>query len=298
MKPLIKKIIFNNTIKGIFKTPPITYRVCSSVTVVSMVSEDTLAMYLVAIKSFMKFFGYGTIEAINDGTLKEPHINILKQHIPHIVITLARDIETHGCPCYISWKRLFRIQELAKSSYVIQLDTDTISLGPLCEVNERVKKNKGFLIGSKRWGIPVDVQYLNDIVSQWNSHHVQARAEKQFKKMIFFEDGTKYLRACAGFAGYPKNFASIETIKDLSQEIESYIGEDWKKWGSEQTATLCLISKTKTASILPWPYYQNFKFPICNEHLESMNFIHFIGTNRYDGNTYNNLIKKFINSYK
>ncbi len=290
--------MFNNSIKGIFQTPPVTYRICSSVTIVSMVSNDTLAMYLVAIKSFMKFFGYGTIEVINDGTLSESQLNVLKRHVPNIVITLAKNIDTHDCPCYISWKRLFRIQELSTSSYVIQLDTDTISLGPLCEVNERVKSNRGFLIGSERWGIPVDVQYLHDITSQWDSKHVQARSEQIFHKISFFEDGTKYIRACAGFAGYPQNFASVATIKSLSQEIEAHIGEDWKKWGSEQTATLCLISKTKTASILPWPYYQNFKFPKCNEHLESMNFIHFIGTNRYDGNVYNNFIKNFIKSYE
>lgn len=294
----IKKSIFNKSVVKVFDTPPMSYRVCSSVTIVSMVSADTVAMYLVAIKSFMFFFGYGKIEVINDGTLKDEHIEILKHHIPNITISTASEVNTHGCPNYISWRRLFRIQEISQASYVIQLDSDTISLGPLYEVNERVKENKGFLIGSKRWGKPVDVQFLHDIVSQWNNSHVQSCAEENFNKMKFFEDGTKYIRACAGFAGYPKNFASIEDIKNLSDEIENHIGQTWHKWGSEQTATLCLISKTKNASILPWPYYQNFKFPLSRENIKSMNFIHFIGTNRYDGNVYRKLVHEFLSARK
>lgn len=67
----------------------------------------------------------------------------------------------------------------------------------------------------------------------------------EFRLLIFFKDGTKYLRGCAGFAGYPKNFATIEDIRSLSASIESHVGDDWMKWGSEQTATLCLILKQK-----------------------------------------------------
>ena len=112
-------------------------------------------------KSFMKNFGYGNIEVINDGSLTEGDINVLHDHIPGVNISDSSMIDTLNCPSYISWKRLFRAQQLAESSYVIQLDSDTLSLGPLVDVHNHVQSNTGFLTGSKRWNGPVDVEFLD-----------------------------------------------------------------------------------------------------------------------------------------
>jgi len=288
------KLKFARVARQVRNTPPIRYRKSRDVSILSMVSSDTVDMYLLAIKSFMRQFGYGSIEVVNDGTLTKSDINILAEHVPEINISNADNINTHNCPSYVSWKRLFKAQELAKFSYVIQLDSDTLSLGPLVDVHNHVQNNTGFLTGSKRWNGAVDVEFLDGIVSQWNSNHVQARAEKNFKHLRFFEDGTKYLRGCAGFAGYPKNFADVNTIVELSESIQKYVGEDWFKWGSEQTTTMCLISKCDGSKILPWPYYQNFGMPSSNEKIASMNLVHFIGTNRFKDSSYLRLSKQVI----
>lgn len=286
---------FKQAERLILKTPAAKYRLCPSVTIVSMVSHETVCMYLLAVKSFLKYFGYGNIEVIDDGSLTEEDKKLLSLHVPNISITSAATINTYDCPSYISWKRLFRIREIAETSYVIQLDSDTVSVGNLVDVDAKVQLNHGFAIGSKKWSKAVDVRFLNDIVSQWDSKHVQARAESCFHLIDFFQDGTKYLRGCAGFAGYPKHFATIADICSLSASIESYIGDDWMKWRSEQTTTLCLISKHKYSTILPWPEYQNYGFPKTNEISESMNFIHFIGSNRFDDSQYLHLLKQFVN---
>jgi len=288
---------FDLAILGVLKTPPIEYRQDSDVVIVSMLSHETVNMYLVAIKSFMMQFGYGSIEVINDGSLTDGDMSVLKHHVPYIIFTKASDIDTLSCPTYISWKRLFRIAELAKHSYVIQLDSDTISLAALIDVHNKVQGNHGFLIGSARWGQPVDVNFLNNIVSYWNHNHVQPQAEKIFKDIAFFKDGTKYLRACAGFSGYPKNFASTTEIESLSSQIEEKIGKKWHEWGSEQTATMCLISKTPNASVLPWPKYQNFMEPLAMDTISSASFIHFIGSTRYKKNRYKKLVHAFIKKH-
>lgn len=285
---------FDQAILKILKTPPIQYKHDSSVVIVTMLGHDTVNMYLVAIKSFLMQFGYGSIEVINDGSLTDEDIAVLKHHIPHLMFSQANDIDTLSCPSYISWKRLFRIAELAKHSYVIQLDSDTISLAALIDIHNKVKSNHGFLIGSERWGQAVDVDFLNNIVSYWNSNHVQPQAEKIFKDIEFFKDGTKYLRACAGFSGYPKNFASVIEIESLSSQIEAIIGAKWHEWGSEQTATMCLISKSPYASVLPWPKYQNFMEPLAKDTISSASFIHFIGSTRYKKNKYKKIAYAFI----
>lgn len=290
----LMKLRFGKVARGVRNTPPITYRESKSVTILSMVGNDTVDMYLLAIKSFMKNFGYGNIEVINDGSLTEGDINVLHDHIPGVNISDSSMIDTLNCPSYISWKRLFRAQQLAESSYVIQLDSDTLSLGPLVDVHNHVQSNTGFLTGSKRWNGPVDVEFLDGVVSQWQSTHVQARAEKNFKNLSFFENGTTYLRGCAGFAGYPQNFADVQTIVELSKSIQKYVGDDWLRWGSEQTTTMCLISKCTESKILPWPYYQNYGMPFSSENTRAMNLVHFIGTNRFKDSTYLKLSKVVI----
>jgi len=290
----INKIHFNYTATGILNTSPIEYKYDNKVVIVTMVGHSTVNMYLVAIKSFILQFGYGSIEVINDGSLTNEDIDIIKYHIPNITFFNAVDVDTLTCPTYISWKRLLRIAELAKNSYVIQLDSDTVSLAALIDIHDKVQANEGFLIGSERWSKGVDVNFLNIIVSYWKNNHVQARAEEIFKDIEFFSDGTKYLRACAGFCGYPKNFASTSEIENLSSQIEEKIGKKWHEWGSEQTATMCLISKTPNASVLPWPKYQNFMEPLANGTIHSASFIHFIGSNRYKKGMYRNLLQKTL----
>jgi len=214
--------------------------------------------------------------------------NILKIHVCQNILEFKTTSELCGCASNV-YPSLCAL----KTNYVIQLDSDTVTVGNLVDVHTNAQTNTGFVIGSKKWSKPVDVLFLNGIVTQWGSAHVQARAESCFNEIDFFKDGTKYLRGCAGFAGYPKDFATVDQIRKLSSSIAQHVGSDWMKWGSEQTATLCLISKTPNASILPWPEYQNYKFPKTNEPCESMNLIHFIGTNRFDDTQYLQLLKRF-----
>jgi len=285
----LHKSRFEKQAVKVLGTPPLNYRLDDRLTIVSMVGSDSVNMYLLAIKSFMMNLGYGTIEVIDDGSLTEKDFDTLKRHIPDLRVSNAAKVETHGCPSYISWKRLFRIQQLAETSYVIQLDSDTLTLSPLVDIDNHVRSNRGFLVGNQRWNQGVDVRLLGHVVSQWSKTHVQPSAEENFYKLEYFSDGTKYLRGCAGFAGYPKGFATIGDIQSLSGQIEEQIGKKWHEWGSEQTATCCLISKCEDSEILPWPAYQNYKFPMSNEHTASMNFVHFIGTTRFSDDCYSKL---------
>ncbi len=293
-KKMVIKKVFDRTVKNVLDTPPISYRQDDSVTIVSMVSSDTVQMYLLAIKSFMRSFGYGTIEAINDGSLTEQDKEVLRQHIPGIHISYAPDVETYDGPSYISWKRLYRVVELAKTSYVIQLDSDTVTQRPLVNVNHCVKHNLGFVTGCNTWQNGVDLPYLRDVVKQWGHSHVQPSAEEIFAEIDFLKGDVNYLRGCAGFAGYPKQFASVEDVREMSHQIEAHLGKKWHGWGSEQTATLALISRCKGSQMLPWPTYQNYRFPKADDSIDSAALVHFIGTSRYSTTAYIRLADKLI----
>ena len=291
---LFNKMQFELAARNITSTPPIQYELDKNVKIVTMLKHSDINMYLIAIKSFMWHFGYGSVEVIDDGTLTQEDTKLLQHHVPNISIYKADKIETLNCPAYISWKRLFRIADLATESYVIQLDADTISLAPLIDIHDKVQANEGFLIGNDLWKQPVDVNFLHNIVKRWNHHHPQPKAEEIFKDIDFFKDGTKYLRGCAGFAGYPKHFATFNEIAYLSQQIEGRIGSLWHNWGSEQVESMCLISKTKNASVLPWPKYQNYMYPQTNESTKISSFVHFIGSTRYSDRKYSQLVREFL----
>ncbi|MFB9936540.1 hypothetical protein ACFFLZ_22085 [Photobacterium aphoticum] len=297
VKERIERFRFQSQAHQIRSIQPIQYTPDPNVAILTMVGHDTLNMYLIAVASFMRQFGYGTIEVLDDGTLDDDDIAVLTRIIPLVRITKACDIETHGCPTYSSWKRLFRVLQLVENAYVIQLDSDIVAMKPLTEIHEKVKHNHGFAAGSAAWPEPVDVHFLDGIVKQWNNNHVQSCAERIFKHLDYFKGGTRYLRGCAGFCGYPKGSFNLDQICALSNEIASHIGaEKWASWGSEQTATLCLLSKSEKPSILPWPHYQNFLFPTSNEPTDAMKLIHFIGSNRFKRNDYRKLAQQVINN--
>lgn len=285
---------FEKTAAQVRATAPVSYRYDDSVKVVSMVGHSSVDMYLLAAKSFMANLGYGSIEAINDGSLTDADLALIKHHIPHITFFNAADVNTYDSPDYISWKRLYRAQALAENAYVIQLDSDTITLSPAIYVNHCVKHNIGFVIGSDKWSVGVDVEYMRDLCAQWQPTHVQPLAEQSFHKVPFFDGSFPYLRGCAGFAGYPKQFATVDEIRTLSLALEEHVGPEWRRWGSEQTTTLSLISKTPNAVMLPWPTYQNYNFPTVNEDCAGATVVHFIGSNRFSDNTYTRLAKKVI----
>jgi hypothetical protein len=288
------KFWFFQTLRAIQSTPPVPVERDESVTIVSMVSHATVDMYLLAVKSFLRHFRRGTVEIIDDGTLTEQDQAILTAHLPGVGISRAREVDTRDCPDYISWKRLFRILELAEQSYVIQLDSDTLTVAALNDVDQRVRANQGFVIGSERWGRPVDPRFMSRIARYWAKPNVQGTAEAAFAELPFFADGTQYLRGCAGFAGYPRQFATPEQVQDFSRQMENSIGPIWRRWGSEQVATLCLISKTPQAAVLPWPMYRNYRFPETAERPDAATLIHFIGTSRFSTSCYRTLAQQGI----
>jgi hypothetical protein len=223
---------------------------------------------------------------------------VLEAHLPGLHISDSRRVQTGSCPSYSSWKRLFRIAEISQTSYVVQLDSDTMTLGPMSEVYDRAHANRGFLIGDGRFSEPMDLVLMQSIAKRWIATGPQAFIEQILPELPFFSPGDRYLHGCAGFAGYPQGSLNAERIEDLSQQVETRIGRDnWHRWGSEQSATLCLISKCPGAGILPWPKYRNHLFPPTNEPMEGANFIHFIGTNRFADDTYRRALSWFFSHY-
>jgi len=299
----LNKKLFDYNSKFILDTKPIEYRYDKNVIVLSMVHHAALEMYLVAIKSFLYYFCKASVHVLDDGSLTEEDKSKINHHIPNVVITHINDVDTTGFPKGGCWERLLHICELTQDAYVIQLDSDTLTRAPLFEVYDAIEHQRGFTITDFKWKKAVDVGYLANIVENWSKKwsriHVQPQSEAIFEQLPFFEKNRKYIRGCSGFAGFPKNQISRDSLKAFSQQVSEAIGDQkWSEWGSEQVASNVMISQMQDALTLHWPLYINYSRSFDKFSKLNASFIHFIGSDRFYDRFYGKMTLDFIKLLK
>lgn len=284
-----RKWKFNRQCAGILKTPPIALKKDGMV-LVSMVCHSDVIMYLLSAKSFLHRIGMGRVVIINDGTLTEEDQAVLKRHISPLRIVPITDIPTKPCPPGGTWERLLHIADVSAGDYVIQLDSDTLTLQDIPEVVQAVQVNRPFLLGTAS-GLRVEpIANAVALMKDSASNHVQAKAEKSFDRLTGFP-GLNYCRACSGFAGFGKGLASRDTLTDFSTQMETILGRKWHEWGSEQVSSNFLLSNCAGASVLPYPDYSEFK---PDKDLSGVRFLHFIGTYRWHNGAYAKMGRELI----
>ncbi|HJY82395.1 MAG TPA: hypothetical protein VKK81_15105 [Candidatus Binatia bacterium] len=277
----IKRWWFRTRCADILSTPSLRLRP-GRLRIVSMVSHLDLTLYLLAIKSLYYHLGEGQITVINDRSLTLSDIELLKYHLsePHI---LAIDhIERGKCPQGGTWERLLLIADYVTENYVIQLDSDTLTLDRIPEVVNAVRENYCFTLGT---GMGRDIAPMSAVcerMKNFDSTHVQVLAEQNFDRLCNYRE-LKYVRGCSGFAGFARRSVSRPQIEKFSQEMEGVLGEKWCAWGSEQITSNFTIANSPHSRVLPYPKYSNFTPGVSHE--QSV-FLHFFGPYRFGRGVY------------
>lgn len=280
---------FNRVCANILKTPPLTLKK-SGPLLVSMVCHADIIMYLLSAKSFLNRLGMGRIVVINDGSLTEADKKLISHHISPLQIIPIKDISTHQCPTGGTWERLLHILDLSEKEYVIQLDSDTLTLKPIPEIIRAVEENRPFLLGTVS-GLSIEpISKVVDLMKKTASSHVQAQAEMRFDQLNQAES-LQYCRACSGFAGFGKGLATRESLVQFSTQMEKILAQKWHEWGSEQVSSNFILSNSKNTMVLPYPDYSEFK---PKKELTSVRFLHFIGNYRWHNGTYLKMGKGII----
>lgn len=280
-------------------TAPLTLPYREDLVFVSQVYHNAMDMSLLALKSFAKFMPAGRFELIDDGSLTSDDYAVLKQHLVNVNITHIDTIALGECPKGGCWERLIHIIELSKNAYVVQVDTDTLTIGPLPEVFNFIANNQAFTIGNPMWPEAVPTEYMSAVARAWKGTHVQVKTEEQLDALTSIELN-HYLRGCAAFTGFPKGSFDIASLNALSVELEQKIGQQkWHEWGSEQVSSNIMVSMCDNARVLPWPKYMNFGFPETGlreiqDYKGKVSLIHFIGSNRFDGRVYEEFVSEIV----
>lgn len=284
----------NRTARDVLETAPIEPRE-DGVVLFSMIGTRVLLPYLVAIKSLHQHLGRGRIMLLNDGTLDAADRAVLSAHCGSPAIIEPRDVETAPCPKGNCWERLLSILDLRAQDYVIQLDSDTVTLGPVPEVIEAIDANRSFTLGGGVEDVAYGFMSVPDMIRDIYpdgpvTQHVQSVIEASLGALPD-ANALRYIRGCAGFAGFSKSTEGRNIAEKFAVDAGQIVGSRFAEWGSEQAASNFVIANDPDPIQLPYDRYANH----WEEALpRSPAFIHYIGTYRYARGSYVDSTKRAI----
>ena len=292
IKDSLRRVQFKHESRRILKSPPVALDSSSSAIVFSQIPHKDIMMYLVALKSFVRYMPVKGVHLLNDGSLTEEDKALLRDYIPRLVLYELTDFRSAACPQGGTWERLLGIAELVQDNYVIQLDSDTLTVSEIEEVTGCIRSDSSFTLGT--WDNQT-FEAMSDraikakriIAGQYRSH-IQVLAEANMDKLSGYE-AARYVRGCSGFAGFSHRSFSRDKVENLSREMYAVLGSEWNMWGSEQFSSNVIVANSASALVLPHP-----KYCACNRVQTETAFIHFIGSCRFSAGMYARLARRVI----
>lgn len=290
----VKQRLHRRLARRVLDTPPIAGR-DDGVILFSMIGTAVLLPYLVAVKSLAQRLSRGRVVILDDGTLTADDKAVLAHHLNDPRIIPIGDVDTGPCPRGGTWERLLTILDLRTDAYVIQVDSDTVTLGDLAEVRAAIDAGRDFTL---RGEAGVEIRTASHIARERAGVdprapglHVQDAAEAAIGTVELARPGElHYVRGCSGFAGFAPGGPGRDLAEGFSRAMDAAIGRDrWSRWGSEQVTSNFVVANGHDPLLLPYDRYWNFwnaalfgraRFP------SDPAFAHFIGTYRFHGDAY------------
>lgn len=272
--------------RGILASAPIAARE-DGVVLLSMIGTRVLLPYLVAVKSLHARLGRGRILILDDGTLTSHDKALLAHHCGNPPVIPIAAVDTGPCPRGGTWERLLTILDLRAQDYVIQLDSDTVTLGPVDEVADAIRAGRSFTL---RGGPDSALLGLADVSAYARAHMDPGRPHMQWAIEAAMEqvriagcDTLFYTRGCSGFAGFAISDEGRGLAGAFSAEAQRLIGARWSEWGSEQVTSNFVIANAPDPLLLPYGRYLNYWR---QDIPADAALVHFLGTNRYHAGLY------------
>lgn len=248
----------------------------------SMVQKRDVVPYLVAAKSFAHYANPHRVVVICDPSIDQADRTAFRKHIPHIELRDASEFTDSRIPRGGTWERLLAIANYVSEGYVVQLDSDTVTIKPIPEVVESAIAGTAFVLGGEPHEKLLTLTQTHELASankpSWGK--IQELAELKMIELDRPPD-EKYVRGCSGFTGFPRSTAMLEKLFAYSVEMRTLVGDRWAEWGTEQVTSNYLVANAQGVSILP---FQKYGTP--NYATAEMAFFHFIGYTRYVNEKY------------
>ena len=294
LKDRMRRLSFGRACRGILRAPPVRIDPRSEMIVLSQLQHKDVLLFLLALKSFARRVRPRAVHVVDDGSLTASDRSRLADHVPGVTLLERSEFRSARCPRGGTWERLLAISELVRDHYVVQLDSDTLTVGAIDEVRERVEHRVAFALGTwDRQGIETMRERCTTArgLLGKGDGHVQLVAEGHFDRLERY-DSLRYIRGCSGFAGFPRGSFEKSFVEETSAQMRAAIGAKWDEWGSEQVMSNIVLANVPNATVLPHPKYAD-----CHKMQSSVTeFIHFIGSCRFAGDRYARLGAEIIAS--
>jgi len=252
-----------------------------------MMGRAVLLPYLVAVKSLWHHLRRGRVMILSDGTLEAEDRRMLAVHLGNPEIVEIADVDAGAFPVGGTWERLLTILDRRGADYMIQLDSDTVTIGPLDDVAAAIAANRSFtLLGGAE--ASVGALHCADFAGRFypdgpGDGHVQIVMETRMG--LLPEAGRwRYIRGCSGFTGWARGDAGRALAGEFAAAMTAQIGaEAMRIWGTEQVTSNFLIANELDPLLLPYARYTNY----WGEPWDAdARFIHFVGAHRHTGSAY------------
>lgn len=272
-------------IAGILNTPPIVPKQ-DGVVLFSMIGTAVLLPYLVAVKSLWHELHRGRVAILDDGTLTAQDRAILAHHCGDPQIFSIAHVDTDGFPMGGCWERFLTILDNRSGEYWIQLDSDTVTLGPVPELEQAIATNRSFTLlgGVDSAELPMEIGDFAKAAYPDGPQegHIQSQVESRMH--LIDKPGWRYVRGCAGFAGFAAGGPGRRFAAAFLGQMAQLVGEEqMTTWGTEQIASNFHIANEPSPVLLPYDRYMNYWN---EEWSEGTAFVHFVGTHRHDNGAY------------
>lgn len=253
----------------------------------SMMGTAVLLPYLVAVKSLWTHLRRGRVVILSDGTLTQADRATLALHCGSPEIIDIADVDTGSFPVGGTWERLLTILDRRETAYMIQLDSDTVTLGQPQVVADAIAANQSFtLLGGAEWEIGAQTCAAftppADIPASAQAH-IQTRMERVLAR-IGESDRLRYIRGCSGFTGFARGSGGRSLAAHFAIEMQRLLGRDaMHEWGTEQVTSSFVIANDPDPLLLPYRQYGNYWGDPWDGDCR---FMHFVGAHRHDGSAY------------
>lgn len=281
---------FNNHCRAVLNTRPVKPDVSSGLVVLSQSYHNDLLMYLVAAKTFAHYVAPSKFVIVDDGFTDNDR-DIIQWHLGIVDFISRNKVSSTLCPSGGCWERLLTIADLCQYHYVIQLDSDTVTIAKPIDVIDYIQTATSFTLSTKLGRTFLSTIQAAESIEASSSKHVQVLSEKALNNIEAVAED-QYIRGCAGFAGFAKKSINRDSVERISSLMMEALGTDvWNQWGSEQFASNYLIANAPKRGLLAFESYPYWEM---KADVTQARLIHFIGDNRFTSRAYRELAVKAL----
>jgi hypothetical protein len=263
-----------------------------------MLSGGDVSLYVVAIKSLLRFFADIAVVVHSDGTLDGKDAREIVRHVPgcRLVDPTAADERAPKSlsPGLVSWRQhdasFRRLMDTALWSHTpkrIILDADMLVVSRPHELIRWAQHDEPPVLLGGDEGEPASppASPRGHIQNSFR-YHLPEIAKRMGRPPTFLQGTTSGLYGCSD----ELPFDVIEQLLRVCTDI----GVPMKEWGAEQCTVIYLLSSAGGAPLNPRSYF-NFG-PEQVAKVPTAAIVHFFGTYRFDGGIYQREARKVVES--